>query len=91
MIMHIIWRYGTQKVNVVVAMEASQLRVVNQGRSEDIHFFVEIVVHNQIMSHTDSMWLHRMALHNVHKIRRRCIVKTSKKRFTNLAIMIVAN
>ena len=55
-------RNGGEKIYVVIGVEESNIGGCSWERSVDLHTAMEAVVDYEIMSHTDSVWLHWVAL-----------------------------
>lgn len=59
---HVIGSNGVQKVDVVVGMKSGHIRRRHKSGSEYFHSFVQIVIDDETVSHSNAMRLHRMPL-----------------------------
>ena len=61
-VLHVVRRDDTKEVNVVVGVESRHRGRAHEARPENLHSSVQPIVHHEIVSHADSMRLHRVTL-----------------------------
>lgn len=60
--LHVVLRYDSQKVDVVVRVEASHVLAADGFRPKHLHLPVQAVVHNQVVGHANPVRFHGVPL-----------------------------
>uniref|UniRef100_A0A3P9MCC3 Uncharacterized protein n=1 Tax=Oryzias latipes TaxID=8090 RepID=A0A3P9MCC3_ORYLA len=61
---HVVWPYGSEELDVVVTVVFGHLICggFHMKTYIDLHFSVEAIVQEEVVSHADPMWLHGVSL-----------------------------
>uniref|UniRef100_A0A3B3HGU8 Uncharacterized protein n=1 Tax=Oryzias latipes TaxID=8090 RepID=A0A3B3HGU8_ORYLA len=64
---HVVWPYGSEELDVVVTVVFGHLVCGGFVKTYiDLHFSVEAIVQEEVVSHADPMWLHGVSLTMTH-------------------------